>query len=72
MAQCAYRALLEMDHVIHTGGLGVCPGGLYDISVNVISLDICLDMVIQKIIGFIHSLIPALALDYIFPVLRQK
>ena len=70
--QVSHSPLLEMNHVLHSGSLGIFPGCSHHIRVNVIALDVHLHILIYHILCLLHSLIPQLSWYDIGPALSCK
>ena len=65
-------SLLKMDQRIHTGSLCILARRLHNLTVNIISLDIDLNIQIHHILRFFHRIIPKLLRDQICPLFRSK
>ena len=72
MTQCTDRSLLEMDQMIHTCILCILSCHPHNIPINIISLDIRLNLIIDQIIRLINGLIPEFLINQICPALSRK
>ena len=72
MAQLRHRALLEMNHVIHSGSLRIFPRRLDYLAVNIVALNVYLYGIIHHLGRFINRVVPAFLRNQVCPALRQE
>ena len=72
MAQLRHRALLEMNHVIHSGSLRIFPRRLDYLAVNIVALNVYLYGIIHHLGRFIDRVVPAFLRNQVCPALRQE
>ena len=72
VTQLAQWTLLKMDQMLHARVSGILSGRFDNLSVNIISLNICLDIVVYQIVCLIDRLVPPLPLQQIRPFFCSK
>ena len=72
MRQFRQRTLLKMDQMIHTCFSCILSGCFDNISINIISLNICLDLIIYQIICLINGSIPVFTSHKVCPFFCRK
>ena len=69
MAEILHCTLLEMDQSVHTCHLRVGTCCFQSLCINIISLNICLNICIDTILGLFKRIIPAFTRNQMFPVI---
>ena len=72
MAQLRHRALLEMNHVIHSGSLRIFPRRLDYLAVNIVALNLHFSILADHILCLFHDTVPFFFRNQVVPFFGQK